>query len=299
MEIYHNPVLLAESVEGLNIDPAGTYVDVTFGGGGHANAILALLTQGRLFAFDQDNDAHQNKIEQKNFKLLHANFRYIKQFLRLEGVIAIDGLLADLGVSSHQFDVSERGFSIRVDGPLDMRMDKNNEIDAKFVVNQYSQEKLAEIFFRFGELREAKKIAATIVVSRQNKEINTTGELVAVVSRLTSERKLNQFLAKIFQAIRIEVNDEMGALQELLQASTDLLKQGGRLSVISYHSLEDRMVKNWIKTGNVQGELHKDFYGNPIKSLREIGKKVVVPTENEIRSNSRARSAKLRVAEKI
>tara|TARA_A100001037_G_scaffold233138_1_gene211678 strand:+ start:1076 stop:1969 length:894 start_codon:yes stop_codon:yes gene_type:complete len=297
--MYHEAVLLNESVQGLNIKPNGFYVDVTFGAGGHSKAILALLESGQLFAFDQDADASKNILEHENFKLLRTNFRNIKNFLRIEGVNKIDGLLADLGVSSHQFDVGERGFSTRFDGPLDMRMNLNAEVDAKHIINHYSEEKLADLFFEYGELRASKKIAKTIVIARKKIPIETTKQLIECVKHLFPERKLNQFLAKLFQAIRIEVNDEINALKQMLKASTELLATGGRLSVISYHSLEDRLVKNLIKKGNVEGELQKDFYGNQKKSFKEISKKVIVPSEQEIKQNPRARSARLRIAEKL
>ena len=297
--MYHEAVLLNESVQGLNIKPNGFYVDVTFGAGGHSKAILALLESGQLFAFDQDADASKNISEHQNFKFLRTNFRNIKNFLRIEGVNKIDGLLADLGVSSHQFDVGERGFSTRFDGPLDMRMNLNAEVDAKHIINHYSEEKLADLFFEYGELRASKKIAKTIVIARKKIPIETTKQLIECVKHLFPERKLNQFLAKLFQAIRIEVNDEINALKQMLKASTELLATGGRLSVISYHSLEDRLVKNLIKKGNVEGELQKDFYGNQKKSFKEISKKVIVPSEQEIKQNPRARSARLRIAEKL
>ncbi len=297
--MYHEAVLLNESVQGLNIKPNGFYVDVTFGAGGHSKAILALLESGKLFAFDQDTDASKNILEHQNFKLLKTNFRNIKNFLRIEGVNKIDGLLADLGVSSHQFDVGERGFSTRFDGPLDMRMNLNAELDAKYIINNYSEEKLADLFFEYGELRASRKIARAIVGVRKKIPIETTKQLIECVKYLLPERKLNQFLAKIFQAIRIEVNDEINALKQMLKATTDLLASGGRLSVISYHSLEDRVVKNLIKKGNVEGDLQKDFYGNQKKSFKEISKKVIVPSEHEIKQNPRARSARLRIAEKL
>ena len=296
---YHEAVLLSESVQGLNIKPDGIYVDVTFGGGGHSREIIKNLSKGQLFAFDQDTDANNNILEKENFKLLNTNFRNIKNFLRVEGINEIDGLLADLGVSSHQFDISERGFSTRFSGPLDMRMNLNSELDAKHIINNYSQQDLANIFFEYGELRESRKIAKTIVAARKEKQILTTNQLLDCIQHLTIERKRNQFFSRVFQAIRIEVNDEIQALKEMLNAATDLLKVGGRLSVISYHSLEDRLVKNLVKKGNVEGNLQRDFYGNPLKVFKEISKKVIVPSEQEIKTNPRARSAKLRIAEKI
>ena len=296
---YHDAVLLNESVNGLNINPDGIYVDVTFGGGGHSKEILQHLKGGKLFAFDQDTNTNGNIIKKENFKLLNTNFRNIKNFLRIEGVRELDGLLADLGVSSHQFDVGERGFSTRFSGPLDMRMNLNAELDAKQIINNYSEDRLCNIFFKFGELRESRKIAKTIIIARRQGQINSTDQLINCIQHLTIGRKRNQFFARVFQAIRIEVNDEIEALKEMLSSTTDLLKTGGRLSVISYHSLEDRLVKNLVKKGNLEGDLQKDFYGNPIKSYKEISKKVIVPSEKEIKNNPRARSAKLRIAEKI
>ena len=296
---YHDAVLLNESVNGLNINPDGIYVDVTFGGGGHSKEILKHLKGGKLFAFDQDTNANDNIIKKENFKLLNTNFRNIKNFLRIEGVSEIDGLLADLGVSSHQFDVSKRGFSTRFSGPLDMRMNLNAELDAKHIINNYSQEELANIFFEYGELRKSRKIAKAIVSVRKENQILTTDQLLDCIQHLSIERKRNQFFSRVFQAIRIQVNDEIQALKEMLNATTDLLKVGGRLSVISYHSLEDRLVKNLIKKGNTEGNLKKDFYGNPQKCFKEISKKVIVPSEKEIKNNPRARSAKLRIAEKV
>lgn len=297
--MYHEAVLLNESVQGLNIKPNGIYVDVTFGAGNHSKAVLTHLEDGKLFAFDQDPCASKNIVEHQNFKLLKVNFRNIKNFLRMEGVNKIDGLLADLGVSSHQFDVGERGFSTRFDGPLDMRMNFNAEVDAKHIINNYSEERLANLFFEYGELRAPRMIAQTIVVARQKMPIDSTKQLIDCVKHLFLERKLNQSLAKLFQAIRIEVNDEINALKQMLKSTTELLETGGRLSVISYHSLEDRVVKNLIKKGNVEGELQKDFYGNQKKSYKEISKKVIFPSEEEIRKNPRARSARLRIAEKL
>ena len=297
--MYHEPVLLSESVEGLSINSNGIYIDVTFGGGGHSREILKNISTGKLYAFDQDTDANNNILENNNFKLLNTNFRNIKNFLRLEGVNKIDGLLADLGVSSHQFDISERGFSTRFSGPLDMRMNLNSELDAKHIINNYSEEDLAKVFFEYGELRESRKIAKTIVTARKEKQILTTNQLLDCMQHLTIERKRNQFFSRVFQSIRIEVNDEIGALKAMLNAATDLLKVGGRLSVISYHSLEDRLVKNLVKKGNIEGNLQKDFYGNPFKKFKEISKKVIIPSEKEIKNNPRARSAKLRIAEKI
>ncbi len=297
--VYHKPVLLSESIEGLNINPEGVYVDVTFGGGGHSRMILEQLIDGKLFAFDQDVDANDNLLEDKRLKLLNANFRHIKQFLKVEGVQEIDGLLADLGVSSHQLDVFERGFSTRSIGPLDMRMNSYSEIDAKYVINKYSEKELANMLFEYGELRESRKIARAIVQKRKESKINNTKQLIDCIKNIVPEKIKNQFLSRVFQAIRIEVNDEICALKEMLIAATELLKKGGRLSIISYHSLEDRLAKNIIKKGNLEGKLEKDFYGNPKLMYKSLNKRVIIPSDEEIKENSRARSAKLRVAEKI
>ena len=295
---YHNPVLLNECIEGLDIKPTGIYVDVTFGGGGHSKLILKNLDGGKLYAFDQDKNAHENALSGDGFKLINANFRHLKNFLRMEGVRKIDGLLADLGVSSHQFDVAERGFSIRFDGELDMRMNTNSPLSAKQVVNEYGQQDLANILFKYGELRNSRAIAREIVNAREIETIVTTNQLIEVVGHMVPEKNRNQFLARIFQAIRIEVNDEMKALEEMLLDAVDMLNEGGRLVVMSYHSLEDRMVKNLMKKGNIEGILEKDFFGNPIKDLKEVTRKVIVATKEQIKENKRSRSAKLRIAEK-
>ena len=295
---YHNPVLLNECIEGLNIKPTGIYVDVTFGGGGHSKLILKNLKGGKLFAFDQDENAHKNALQEDGFKLINANFRHLKNFLRMEGVRKIDGLLADLGVSSHQFDVAERGFSIRFDGDLDMRMNTNSSLSAKEVVNEYTQQDLANVLYKYGELRNSRAIAREIVEASEQEAIITTNQLIDVVGHMVPEKNRNQFLARIFQAIRIEVNDEMKALEEMLLDAVDMLNEGGRLVVLSYHSLEDRMVKNLMKKGKLEGELEKDFFGNPIKDLTEITRKVIVASKQQIEGNTRARSAKLRIAEK-
>ena len=276
---YHNPVLLNECIEGLDIKPNGIYVDVTFGGGGHSKLILKKLNGGKLYAFDQDNNAHKNALSGNGFKLINANFRHLKNFLRIEGVRKIDGLLADLGVSSHQFDVAERGFSIRFDGELDMRMNTNSPLSAKQVVNEYSQQDLANILFKFGDLRNSRAIAREIVSAREIETIVTTNQLIDVLGHIVPEKNKNQFLARIFQAIRIEVNDEMKALEEMLLDAVDMLNDGGRLVVMSYHSLEDRMVKNLMKKGNIEGIMEKDFFGNPIKDLKEVTRKVIIATK--------------------
>ena len=295
---YHNPVLLNECIQGLAIIPTGIYVDVTFGGGGHSKLILKNLDGGKLYAFDQDKNAHENALSGDGFKLINANFRHLKNFLRMEGVRKIDGLLADLGVSSHQFDIAERGFSTRFDGELDMRMNTNSPLSAKQVVNEYGQQDLANILFKYAELRNSRAIAREIVSAREIETIVTTNQLIDVVGHMVPEKNRNQFLARIFQAIRIEVNDEMKALEEMLLDAVDMLNEGGRLVVMSYHSLEDRMVKNLMKKGNIEGVLEKDFFGNPIKDLNEVTRKVIVATKEQIIENTRARSAKLRIAEK-
>ena len=295
---YHSPVLLNECIEGLNIKPTGIYVDVTFGGGGHSKEIMKHLDGGKLFAFDQDADAYENNLQQDGFKLIDANFRYLRNFLRMEGVKKVDGILADLGVSSHQFDVAERGFSTRFEAELDMRMNSKSDLSAKEIVNNYSEENLANVLYKYGELKNSRRIAREIVNARQVEKINTTTELIFVVAKIVPEKYRNQFLARIFQAIRIEVNDEIVALEEMLLSAVDMLNPGGRLVVLSYHSLEDRLVKNLMKKGNLEGNAEKDFFGNPIKDLKEINRKVIVATADEIKQNSRARSAKLRIAEK-
>ena len=295
---YHNPVLLNECIEGLNIRPTGIYVDVTFGGGGHSKLILKKLKGGKLFAFDQDENANKNALPVDGFKLINANFRHLKNFLRMEGVCKIDGLLADLGVSSHQFDMAERGFSTRFDGELDMRMNTNSSFSAKEVVNEYAQQDLANVLYKYGELRNSRAIARKITEASEKEAITTTSQLIDIAACMVPEKKRNQFLARIFQAIRIEVNDEMKALEEMLLDAVDMLNEGGRLVVLSYHSLEDRMVKNLMKNGKLEGELEKDFFGNPIKDLTEITRKVIVASKQQTEENTRARSAKLRIAEK-
>ena len=296
---YHEAVLLKESIAGLRIDPDGTYVDVTFGGGGHSKSILEKLDKGTLFAFDQDTDAQKNSIDDNRFILINQNFRFMQKFLRLEGVIKVDGILADLGVSSHQFDIAERGFSIREEGELDMRMNTTQDLSAKQVVNEYELDDLCRIFREYGELKNAYSLAKSILSSRENREIVTTEDLKEAVKKHVPPHKSNKIFAQLFQAIRIEVNDELKALKEMLLQSVDLLKEGGRLSVISYHSLEDRLVKNLIKSGNFKGEIEKDFYGVPKLILKAISKKPITASEEELESNPRSRSAKLRVSEKL
>lgn len=295
---YHTPVLLHAAVDGLNINPQGTYVDVTFGGGGHSAKILEKLTTGKLYAFDQDPDAQNNIVPNPNLIFIPSNFRFLNNFLHLHNVTQIDGLLADLGVSSHQFDDATRGFSFRFDTRLDMRMDTNAGLDAYQVVNNYEEEQLANIFYLFGELRNSRLIAKKISIARREAPIETTGQLQTVLDGMVPAKMKTGFFAQVFQALRIEVNHELDVLCELLESATNLLKPGGRLVIMSYHSLEDRLVKNYIRSGNVRGELEKDFYGNLKRPLTEVNRKPIVPDEEEIKRNNRARSAKLRIAEK-
>lgn len=295
---YHKPVLLQSSLEGLNIKPDGVYVDVTFGGGGHSRALLDRLNEnGRLFGFDQDPDAIKNKIEDTRFSFIAANFSHLTQYLKFYKIKGVDGILADFGVSSHQFDTSERGFSIRAEARLDMRMNQTQELDAYTLINEYDEAALSDLFFNYGELRNAKIMARNIVLARSEKPIVTTQDLITIVRPLVPERIENKILAQLFQAIRIAVNNELKVLQSFLIQAVDALKPGGRLVCISYHSLEDRLVKRFFQSGNFNGELKKDFYGNPLVQLERIGK-LIVPTAQEIKENGRARSAKLRIAEK-
>lgn len=296
---YHNPVLLKETVDGLNINPDGVYVDVTFGGGGHSKEILKRLGEnGKLFAFDQDQDALKNTIDDSRFTLINENFRYIKRFLRFYGVKQVDGILADFGVSSHQFDVAERGFSTRFEANLDMRMNQQNTLSAFQVVNKYEEEQLKNMFLQYGELRAAPAMAKLIVESRELEPIVTSEQLKKVLNKFLPPRHENKVLAQIYQAIRIEVNQEIEALKEFLAQTPELLKVNGRLSLISYHSLEDRLVKRFIRNGLFEGEPERDMYGNFEVPLRKVGG-MIVPSKEEIKTNSRARSAKLRIAEKI
>lgn len=297
---YHLPVMLQECIEALAIKPNGVYVDVTFGGGGHSSAIIQHLgEEGRLIAFDQDPDALNNALPDERFTLIHQNFRYLKNNLRLQGLKQVDGILADLGVSSHQFDEAERGFSIRFDADLDMRMDRVGELDAKGILNSYSEEDLHRIFGVYGEVQNAKSLAKVIVTSRLSRPINTVSDLKSIVSKLVPRGKENKYYAQLFQALRIEVNKELEALQEFLVQAQAVLKPGGRLVVMSYHSLEDRLVKNFMAKGKFKGEVEKDFYGNEIKPFMLVSRKAIIASEDEIRQNNRARSAKLRVAEKL
>ncbi|EIA09107.1 rRNA small subunit methyltransferase H [Flavobacterium frigoris PS1] len=296
---YHNPVLLKASVDGLNIKPDGVYIDVTFGGGGHSKEILSRLgPNGRLFAFDQDEDALANALPDERFVLINENFRFIKRFLRFNGVKSVDGILADLGVSSHQFDVAERGFSTRFDAELDMRMSQKNDLNANRVVNEYDEESLKRVFLDYGELKNAPVLARTIVQAREERPVTTTDDLKEVLAKFLPERIRNKILAQIYQAIRIEVNQEMDVLKEFLEQSLEILNKGGRLSVISYHSLEDRLVKRFMKNGMFEGEPERDFFGNFSVPFKTVGK-LIVPDDEEIKLNNRARSAKLRIAEKI
>mgnify|MGYP001028589264 CR=1 FL=1 len=296
MEEYHNPVLLKESVDALGIKPNGVYVDVTFGGGGHSCEILSRLGEdGKLFAFDQDPDAQRNIIEDKRFVLIQENFRYISRFLRFYGVTKVDGVLGDLGVSSHQFNEAERGFSTRFDADLDMRMNKKDDLSAYTIINTYSEDRLSDILFQYGELRNARALAAKISQERSVEKIVTSFRLKEVLQQFLPKAKEHKILAQIFQAIRIEVNQELEVLKEFLLQIPNLLDVDGRLSVISYHSLEDRLVKRFIKNGLFDGEPEKDFYGNINVPLKNIGK-MIVPTREEIKMNNRARSAKLRIA---
>ena len=297
---YHNPVLLKESVDGLNITNDETCVDVTFGGGGHSKEILKRLGEaGRLFGFDQDKDAEANAIADSRFELVKQNFRYLKNFLKFHQAVPADGILADLGVSSHQFNEGERGFSIRFEGPLDMRMNQSGDLTAEKIVNDYSEQELIRIFKEYGEIKNARKLVFEITSRREAGRITKTIELIEVIEGCVPGKLRNKYLAQVFQALRIEVNDEMGALKDMLEQSYEVLKQGGRLSVITYHSLEDRLVKNFFKKGKFEGELEKDFYGNPQLKFKQINRKPILPTEEEIKNNNRARSAKLRIAEKL
>jgi 16S rRNA (cytosine1402-N4)-methyltransferase len=293
---YHNPVLLKESVAGLAIKPSGIYVDVTFGGGGHSKEILKFLNEkGKLFAFDQDEDAKQNRLEDDRFVLIPQNFRYIKRYLRFYNVKKVDGILADLGVSSHQFDEVDRGFSTRFNADLDMRMNQTDTLTAYDVVNKYEESQLSNVLFQYGELRNARSLAKKIVEVRNEKPIKTSFDLKEVLNEFIPKAKEHKVLAQIFQGIRIEVNQEIEALKEFLLQTPELLKSDGRLSVISYHSLEDRLVKRFIKNGLFEGEPEKDFYGNISVPLKKVGK-LIVPSQEETKINNRARSAKLRIA---
>ena len=296
---YHEPVLLNESVEGLRIKPGGVYIDATFGGGGHSKEILKRLTSGRLIAFDKDQNAGRNALENKRFQLVNMDFRQIEEWLVKNNLHKVDGLLADLGLSSHQIDTPERGFSTRYDASLDMRMDRSRKLTAATVVNHYSDKDLRFIFRFYGDLNNAGSLTRKVVQYRKNHKIETTGGLKSVLMPLSPKGRENKFFAKVFQALRIEVNDELNALRDLLELSAKVIKKGGRLAVISYHSAEDRLVKNFIMNGRLEGELERDIYGNPKRFFNHVNKKPLSPSAKEMERNSRARSARLRIAEKI
>lgn len=300
LPVYHVPALLDECMDGLDIKPGGTYVDVTFGGGGHSRAILSRLgEQGRLFSLDQDEDARRNSIDDSRFTFVHSNFRFLKNFMRYYEVEQVDGILADLGVSFHHFDDSERGFSFRFEGPLDMRMNRRATETAAHVLATYGEEKLADLFFLYGELKSARRIASAVVSARSVSPVETTEQLLEIVRPYINRKQEKKELAQLFQALRIEVNREMESLRCLLEQSVELLAGGGRLVVLTYHSLEDRMVKNFMKAGNVEGRAEQDFFGRINAPLRPVNNKVIVPDEAEIERNPRSRSAKLRIAEKM
>ena len=300
MDVYHIPVMLNECLEGLEINPDGNYVDVTFGGGGHSSAILSRLSpKGHLYSFDQDADAERNAPTDNRFTFIRSNFRYLKNFLRYHNVAHVDGILADLGVSSHHLDDASRGFAFRFDAPLDMRMNTRSGMTAAELLEQYSEERIAHVLSLYGELKQARRIAAAIVKERSLRPIATTGDLQAVVAPFINKKNEKKELAQVFQALRIEVNHEMEALEQMLQAAIEMLAPGGRLVVMTYHSLEDRIVKNIIKAGNTEGKVVQDFYGRIIAPLKAINNKVIIATDEEIERNPRARSAKLRVARKV
>ena len=298
-ETYHVPVLLQESVDGLDIKSDGIYVDVTFGGGGHSREILSRIGEnGHLYSFDQDEDAEKNILNDNRFTFVRSNFRYLRNWMRYYGVEHIDGLLADLGVSSHHFDDETRGFSFRFDAPLDMRMNKRSGMTAAEILNNYDEEQLADIFYIYGELKNARKVASAIIKARSSKTIETTGDLMQITESLFPREREKKETAKLFQALRIEVNHEMEALKEMLYGAQEVLREGGRLSVITYHSLEDRIVKNIMKAGNAEGKVNQDFFGRTVVPFRQISNKVIVPSEEEQLRNPRSRSAKLRIAER-
>ena len=297
---YHIPALLEETINGLDINPEGIYVDVTFGGGGHSRAIMEKLGEkGRLFSFDQDMDAWTNRLNDSRFTFVHSNFSFLKNFLRYYGIEKVDGILADLGVSFHHFDDSERGFSFRQDSRLDMRMNRDSNVDAAAVVNTYDEERLASVLYLYGELKQSRRMASAIVKARGNDEISTTGRLVEVVSPFIRKSHEKKELAQVFQALRIEVNHEIDVLKRMLNQSLEVLKPGGRLVIITYHSLEDRLVKNFMRSGNVEGKIDKDFYGKVNTPWKLINNKVITASDAEVERNPRSRSAKLRIAEKI
>ena len=298
--MYHIPALLDECIEGLQIKPDGTYVDVTFGGGGHSRAIMSQLgPEGHLYSFDQDLDAYANRIDDPRFTFVHSNFAYLCNFMRFYGVDKVDGIIADLGVSFHHFDEGERGFSFRADGRLDMRMNRDAHRDAAWIVANYTEEQLADVLYLYGELRQARRMASAIVKARNAGVLTSTGQLVEVVKPFIAPKAEKKELAQVFQALRIEVNDEIATLKKLLESTLKVLKPGGRLVVLTYHSLEDRLVKNFIKSGNVEGKVEKDFFGRVNAPLRAVNNKVIVASDAEVERNPRARSAKLRIAELV
>lgn len=298
--VYHIPALLNECIDGLNISPNGTYIDVTFGGGGHSRGIIERLgTNGKLFSFDQDSDAEKNIIDDKRFTFVKSNFRFLKNFMKYHNIEQVDGIIADLGVSFHHFDEAERGFSFRFDGKLDMRMNRKGGNSAAEVINKYPESKIADILYYYGEMRNARKIAAEIVKKRESKVIETTSDLLSIIKGMINPKQEKKELAQIFQALRIEVNDEMTSLKSMLQQSVEMLKPGGRIVVLTYHSLEDRIVKDFFRYGNFDGKAEQDFFGRLIAPLKQINNKVITPSEEEIERNPRSRSAKLRIAEKI
>lgn len=296
---YHVPVMLNESVDGLKVQPNGTYVDLTYGGGGHSAAILSILKNGKLYAFDQDLDAVRNRTEDPRLTMVHGNFRFMKNYLRFYGVKKVDGILADLGVSSFHFDEPLRGFSFRTEGPLDMRMNREGKLSAAMVIQDYEPALLVKMFRDYGEISNAPKLVSLIVNARMSKTVETIQEFISIIKPCIPPQQENKYLAKVFQALRIEVNQEMEALKQMLTQCLEVLDKSGRLVIISYHSLEDRIVKNFTRTGDFEGKIKKDFYGQVSTPFRLVNKKVIVPGEDEIQNNSRARSAKLRIAEKI
>jgi 16S rRNA (cytosine1402-N4)-methyltransferase len=299
MEVYHEPVLLRESIDGLNIRPGGTYLDVTYGGGGHSRLILESLGEGRLIAFDQDEDALKNIIQDKRLTFVPHNFKYLRNFLRYYQIEKVDGILADLGVSSHDFDVAERGFSFRYDAKLDMRMNQKSELDAAKVINTYSEERLGEIFREYGEIQNWRALAARVIDASEKESIGTINRFLNVIEPVVPKKIEKKYLSQVFQALRIEVNNEIGALTGFLESSLEVLDKNGRLVVISYHSLEDRLVKNYMRSGRINGKIEQDFYGNYLTPFKLITRKAITPGEEEISRNPRSRSAKLRIAEKI
>lgn len=298
--VYHIPALLNECLEGLNISPNGTYVDVTFGGGGHSRGIIENLGEGgRLFSFDQDSDAEKNIIDDKRFTFVKSNFRFLKNFMRYHNVDGVDGIIADLGVSFHHFDEADRGFSFRFDGKLDMRMNRKGGKSAADIIKSYPEEKLADILYYYGEMRNARRIAAEIVKKRESQMIESTSDLLSVIKNLVNPKQEKKELAQIFQALRIEVNDEMASLKSMLKQCVEILKPGGRIVVLTYHSLEDRIVKDFFRYGNFEGKAEKDFFGRVLAPLKQVNNKVIVPSDEEVERNPRSRSAKLRIAEKL